>query len=151
MFDEHRARTIAVKRLAASDEPGRPALIALLLGDPWLGSDLPLAMSELGEWSAAVPEDGLADYLIGKNLYNRARWNDARVRLEEALARNVALPSVRREALRTLVFAACASGTRPSAERALSEYLADPALSLARKNGMQRIASSCRSSLTHGL
>jgi hypothetical protein len=150
-FDEHRARTISVKRLATSDERGRSALVALLLGDPWLGSDLPLAMSELGEWSAAVPEDGLADYLIGKNLYNRARWNDARVRLEEALARNILLPSVRREALRTLVFAACASGTRQSAERALSQYFADPALSLARKNGMQRIASSCRSSLTQGL
>jgi hypothetical protein len=150
-FDEHRARTIAVKRLAAAEQRGRSALVALLLGDPQLGSDLPLAMSELGEWSAAVPEDGLADYLIGKNLYNRARWNDARVRLEEALKRNVVLPSVRREALRTLVFAACASGVLQSADRALSEYLADPALSLARKNGMQRIASSCRSSLTPGL
>jgi len=150
-FDEHRARTIAVKRLALTDERGRSALVALLLGDVQLGSDLPLAMAELGEWSALAPDSGLADYLIGKNLYNRARWGDARARLERAVERNVALASVRREALRTLVFAACASGARDAAERALSEYLADPALSSARKNGMQRFAPSCRSRLTPGL
>ncbi|HWO10383.1 MAG TPA: hypothetical protein VNN80_12915, partial [Polyangiaceae bacterium] len=145
-FDEHRARTIAVKRLATSDARGRSAIEALLLGDAELGSDLPLAMAELGEWSATAPENGLADYLIGKNLYNRARWHEAQLRLVRALERDLVLPSVRREALRTSIFAACASGERAAAERSLNEYLADPGLSSARKTGMQRFALSCRSS-----
>jgi hypothetical protein len=104
-------------------------------------------MAELGEWSAMAKDQGLADYLIGKNLYNRARWGQSKLRLVRALERNLVLPSVRREALRTLVFAACASGDRAAAERSLDEYLSDPGLSSARKSGMQRFALSCRSSL----
>lgn len=145
-FDEHRARTIAVKRYALRDAAGRPAITALLLGDARLGPDLPQAAAELGEWSAIDPEQGLADYLIGKNLYSRARWHDARVRLQRALQRGLPLASVRREALRTIVFAACALDEREVADPALDEYLADPALSFARKSGMQRFARTCRTS-----
>jgi hypothetical protein len=145
-FDEQRARTIAVKRYALRDPAGRVAIMALLVGDPRLGSDLPQAAAELGEWSARAPELGLADYLIGKNLYSRARWRDAYVRLERALDRELPLASVRREALRTLVFAACALDEPEVARRALDQYLADPALSFARKTGMQRFAKTCRQS-----
>jgi tetratricopeptide (TPR) repeat protein len=145
-FDEHRARTIAVKRYALRDPAGRAAISALLVGDPRLGSDLPQAAAELGEWSALVPELGLADYLIGKNLYSRARWRDAYRRLERALQRELPIASVRREALRTFVFAACALAEWQVAERSLDTYLADPGLSFARKNGMQRFARSCRPS-----
>jgi hypothetical protein len=105
---------------------------------------LPHAAAELGEWSATEPELGLADYLIGKNLYSRARWRDAYVRLQRALERGLPLASVRREALRTIVFAACALDERAVADRALAEYLADPGLSFARKSGMQRFARTCR-------
>jgi hypothetical protein len=142
-FDEHRARTIAVKRYALRDAAGRSAITALLLGDRRLGPDLPQAAAELGEWSATEPELGLADYLIGKNLYSRARWRDAHVRLQRALQRGLPLASVRREALRTIVFTACALDERAVADRALGEYLADPGLSFARKSGMQRFARTC--------
>ncbi|HTV23532.1 MAG TPA: hypothetical protein VMG12_32810, partial [Polyangiaceae bacterium] len=145
-FDEHRARTIAVKRYALGDPEGRAAITALLLGDPRLGSDLPQASAELGEWSALAPANGLADYLIGKNLYSRARWRDAYRRLSRALSRELPLASVRREALRTIIFAACALDERAAAAQAINEYLADPGLSFARKNGMQRFAESCRPS-----
>jgi hypothetical protein len=143
-FDEHRARTIAVKRYALTNPNGRAPIAALLIGDPRLGNDLPQAAAELGEWAAKEPELGLADYLIGKNLYTRARWRDAYVRLERALRRSLPLPSVRREALRTFVFAACALDERSVAQGALDNYFADPALSSARKSGMQRFAKSCR-------
>jgi tetratricopeptide (TPR) repeat protein len=145
-FDEHRARTIAVKRHALRDPAGRTAIQALLIGDPRLGSDLPHAAAELGEWSATTPELGLADYLIGKNLYSRGRWRDAYERLERALRRDLPIASVRREALRTFVFAACAIGQWRAAEATLDEYLLDPGLSFARKTGMQRFARSCRPS-----
>jgi hypothetical protein len=145
-FDEHRARTIAVKRYALQDAAGRAAIQALLIGDPRLGSDLPLAAAELGEWSASAPELGLADYLIGKNLYSRGRWRDAYGRLERALRRDLPIASVRREALRTFVFAACAIGKWGVAEAALVDIVTDPALSFARKTGMQRFARSCRPS-----
>lgn len=142
-FDEHRARTVAVKRYALSDPEGRAPITALLLGDPRLGSDLPQASAELGEWAATAPENGLADYLIGKNLYTRARWRGAFERLSRALGRELPLASVRREALRTFVFAACALDEREAAARAMAEYLSDPGLSAARKNGMQRFGSAC--------
>lgn len=145
-FDEQRARTIAVKRYALRDPAGRAPITALLLGDPRLGSDLPHASAELGEWSARAPELGLADYLIGKNLYTRGRWRDAEARLQRALERELPIASVRREALRILVFAACALDQPEVAERALGHYLADPGLSFARKTGMQRFAKTCRPS-----
>jgi tetratricopeptide (TPR) repeat protein len=145
-FDEHRARTIAVKRYALQDAQGRAAITALLIGDPRLGSDLPQAAAELGEWSATAPENGLADYLIGKNLYSRARWRDAYGRLSRALTRELPLASVRREALRTFVFAACALGEHAATAPAMAEYLADPASSGARKNAMRQLAEWCRPS-----
>jgi tetratricopeptide (TPR) repeat protein len=143
-FDEHRARAIAVKRYAIDDREGRQAIIDLLIGAPELGSDFVQSSAALGEWAARTPELGLADYLIGKNLYSRARWRDASAYLERALERRLPLESVRREALRTSVFARCALGDRPSAGAAFRAYMADPGLSLARKNGMQRFAQLCQ-------
>jgi hypothetical protein len=86
----------------------------------------------------------LADYLIGKNLYTRARWREAGEYLSRALERDLPLPSVRREALRSSVFVACALGDGARARAVLLDYLADPGLSLARKNGMERFQKVCR-------
>lgn len=147
-FDEHRARTIDVKRHAFRGDQGREAIIALLIGDPRLGPDLFQASGMLGEWSARREDLGLADYLLGKNLYSRGRWREAAAYLERALGRDIPLSSVRREALRVSIFARCATGDRAGAEIPLREYLADPGLSSARKDGMQRFAESCRISQT---
>jgi tetratricopeptide (TPR) repeat protein len=143
-FDEHRARAIAVKRYAIEDQEGRQAIVDLLIGAPELGSDFVQSSAALGEWTARNPELGLADYLIGKNLYSRGRWRDASAYLQRALQRRLPLDSVRREALRSSVFAGCALGDRLNASAAFRAYVAEAGLSLARKNGMQRFAQLCR-------
>lgn len=143
-FDEHRARTIAVKRYAADNADGRRAIIELLIGSPERGADFGAANAALGRWAERDPTNGLADYLIGKNLYSRARWQEAGEYLSRALERDLAIPSVRREALRSSVFVGCALGDARRASEAASEYLADPGLSLARKNGMERFRKVCR-------
>jgi tetratricopeptide (TPR) repeat protein len=142
-LDEGRMRTIAVKRYAVQSE-GRQAVTELLIGDPERGSDLMQSSAALGEWSARDPRLGLADYLIGKNLYSRARWQEAQLHLERALVRELPLPSVRREALRVGIFTACALGDRPNASARLREYLTDSELSLARREGMRKFAELCR-------
>lgn len=143
-FDEHRSRTIAVKRYGLQNDLARRAIAELLIGDARSGPDLFQASASLGEWSMRDSESGLADYLIGKNLYSRVRWQAANEHLQRALGRQLPLSSVLREALRTSVFAGCASGDRQSAQSALARYLADPGLSLARKNGMERFTELCR-------
>jgi len=137
-----------VKRYALHDDEGRQGIVELLIGNPRLGPDLFQASSTLGAWSAREEDLGLADYLIGKNLYTRGRWHAAMGYLERALSRNLPPIGVRREALRSSVLARCATGDRAGAALALAEYLADPGLSSARKNGMQRFAKSCRISQT---
>jgi hypothetical protein len=141
-LDESRVRTIAVKRYAAHSE-GRQAVMDLLIGDPERGSDLMQSSAALGEWSARDPQLGLADYLLGKNLSSRARWREADQHLERALARELPLASVRREALRTAVFAGCALGQRERASARLREYLSDPELNAARREGMRKFAQLC--------
>lgn len=141
-LDEGRVRTVAVKRYAAQSE-GRQAVAELLIGDPEQGSDLMQSSAALGEWSVRDPSLGLADYLIGKNLFSRQRWREAELHLGRALGRTLPLASVRREALRTFVFAACALGQRESAAPRLREYLADAELSAARQQGMRKFAELC--------
>jgi hypothetical protein len=141
-LDEARVRTVAVKRYAAQSE-GRQAIADLLIGDPERGSDLMQSSAALGEWSERDPKQGLADYLLGKNLYSRSRWKEADQHLERALARELPLASVRREALRTEVFAACALAERERANLRLREYLADSGLSAARREGMEKFARLC--------
>ena len=141
-LDEGRTRSVAVKRYAARSE-GREAIAQLLIGDPQRGSDLMQSSAALGEWSVRDPSLGLAEYLLGKNLYARARWAEADEHLERALARQLPLASVRREALRTGVFAACALGQPARAQSRLRQYLADPELSAARRTAMLRFAESC--------
>jgi tetratricopeptide (TPR) repeat protein len=143
-FDEHRSRTIEVKRYGLQNDLARRAIAELLIGDGQSGPDLFQASATLGEWSMRESESGLADYLIGKNLYSRVRWQAANEHLQRALGRQLPLLSVRREALRTSVFAGCAIGDRQSAQSSLAQYLADPGLSLARKNGMERFTELCR-------
>jgi len=143
-FDEHRSRTIAVKRYGLQNDLAHRAIAELLIGDRESGPDLVQASASLGEWSMLESDSGLADYLIGKNLYSRVRWQAANEHLQRALARPLPLLSVRREALRSRVFAGCAIGDRQSAQTALAQYLADPGLSLARKNGMERFTELCR-------
>lgn len=141
-LEEARTRAIAVKRYAARSD-GRAAVAELLIGDPERGTDLMQASASLGEWSARDPDLGLSEYLLGKNLYSRARWRDASLHLERALARELPLPSVRREALRSQIFSLCALSERQQASLLLRAYLSDPELRPARREAMQRFAPVC--------
>jgi tetratricopeptide (TPR) repeat protein len=141
-LEEARTRALAVKRYAARGN-GRAAVAELLIGDPERGTDLMQASASLGEWSVREPGLGLAEYLLGKNLYSRARWRDASLHLERALGRALPLPSVRREALRSQIFALCALSERQRASSSLRAYLADPELSPARREAMRRFAPVC--------
>jgi tetratricopeptide (TPR) repeat protein len=141
-FDEHRRRTIEVKRYAAAG-PGREALVELLVGDRRGRVDAWLASSSLGAWREREPGLGLADYLIAKNVYGGGLLEAAAEHLDRALDRELPLSGVQQEALRLRVLVACALGDRAVARIALDRYLHIEGLSLARKAGMQRFATRC--------
>lgn len=142
-LDEHRLRTIEVKAYALQHPAAYEAVRALLIGDGRSGPDLFEASVVLGAWSVSDPNLGLADYLIGKNFHAQQRWRLASEHMQRALGRPLPLDSVRREALRTSVFAACATGDEERARAALASYVSEPGLSAARKEGIQRFADQC--------
>jgi tetratricopeptide (TPR) repeat protein len=139
---EQEARTLDVKRFA-SEGPGREALVDLLIGDDKYGQDLMEASAQLGRWSALEPSLGVADYLLGRNLFDRERWERAAFHLDRALARELPLERVKKEALRLRTLVACAQGELDKARALYGEYLASPNLSEARKEGMRRMATRC--------
>jgi tetratricopeptide (TPR) repeat protein len=143
VVDEDRLRTLDVKRYASEHEPARAAIVALLIGDPVLGPSWDVAAPRLAEWARQEPEQGLADYLLGKNLYGRGRPLEAAEYLDRALERDIALPRAAREARRTRLIVACATGDRDAAERAYRALRADPELVPARRAGLQALAERC--------
>jgi tetratricopeptide (TPR) repeat protein len=141
-FEEARRRTLAVKRFGLQSS-GRQAVLDLLVGDAARGTDWMQSSAELGAWSVREPELGISDYLLGKNLYARSRWREAQPHLARALERNLPIPSVRREALRTSIFADCALGDTERARATLRQYLVEAELSQARRESMLRFAQLC--------
>ncbi len=138
---DHR-RSVEVK--AYSPNPsGLRAVVALLVGDPRYGTDFPEAASWLGRWSVLSPEDGTADYLLGKNFMNAGRYEEARSRLDEALARTISLESVQAEALRTRGELACFLDETSRGAELSKVYLGRPDVSRARRAGFARFAARC--------
>jgi tetratricopeptide (TPR) repeat protein len=138
---DHR-RSIEVK--AYSPTPvGVRAVVALLVGDPRTGTDFPEAASWLGRWSVLNPEDGTADYLLGKNFANSGRYDEARARLDDALARRISLESVQAEAIRTRSNLACYFGEKERGAQLAREYLVRADVSRARRAGFARFARRC--------
>lgn len=140
LVDEDRLRTLDVKRLAR-EGLRREAIVALLLGDE-LGPSWDVAAPKLGEWSASAPDDGLADYLVGRNLYGRGRYRDAALALDRALGRQLPEPRVLDEALRLRLVLACARLDVDAARWAL-ERLRTRELSAARRQAVERLAERC--------
>lgn len=141
-MSEQEARTLDVKRFATLG-PGREALIDLLIGDDRYGQDLFEASARLGEWSALDPSLGVADYLLGRNLFDRERWERAAFHLDRALERPLPLERVKKEALRLRTLVACAQGHVDKARATYVDYLASSDLSEARKDGMRRMVARC--------
>ncbi len=141
--EDHR-RTLEVKRLAtAAPAAERDALRALLLGSFRQPPSWDTAAPLLGAWRERDPNDGLASYLLARNLFNRALTDSSAQYLDESLSRELALPSVRREALRLRVIVGCARLEQPAVRRSLQSYLGQPELTAQQRDSALAIASRC--------
>jgi len=137
-------RTLEVKRLATElPAAEREVLQALLLGSFRQPPSWDTAAPLLGAWRERDPKDGLASYLLGRNLFNRSLYESSASYLDESLARTSALASVRREALRLRVTVGCARGEQPSVLRNLRGYLADASLTTQQRDSALAVASRC--------
>lgn len=137
-------RTLEVKRLATTAAPAeRDTLRALLLGSYKVPPSWDTAAPLLGAWRERAPDDGLASYLLGRNLFNRALIDSSAQYLDEALARELALASVRREALRLRLILGCARLERDTVQRALQSYLRQPDLTSQHRDSARSIAARC--------
>jgi tetratricopeptide (TPR) repeat protein len=119
--DEDRLRTLDVKSNPGSDL-GRQAVAALLVGDPQFGRDFSEAAALLGRWSAAEPDNGLPDYLLGRNFYLGGRYPSAQRELDRARSRSITLPRVEVEAVRMQLIVACAQNDLTRARAALTSW-----------------------------
>ncbi|MCC6645482.1 MAG: tetratricopeptide repeat protein [Polyangiaceae bacterium] len=123
--DDDRRRTLDVKLRATEDAAARPAVVALLIGDPRRGVDAADAGFALGAWMAKGDPDGLAHYLHARLAMNKGDHRTAIARLDEALAVGPAPASVHREALRLSAVARCATGDREGAAAFAARYRAE--------------------------
>jgi hypothetical protein len=142
LFDEARLRTLDVKRWARQGL-AHDAVAALLIGDAELGASWDVAAPLLGSLKEQQPDQGIASYLIGRNLMLRGRNVEAAANLDDALARPIALFRVRREALRDRLLVGCALAERERAGQVLTDLLADAELTESQRNGLLRLAERC--------
>ncbi len=131
--DEDRLRTLEIKIFACEEPAARPAIVALLLGKPGKGPDRSLATELITRWAERDPRDGTPLYLLGRTLYNAGSYEDARDRIDRALAGKIQIERVRVEAERLRLVIACALGERAAAERALAAFSAHPGVTRARR------------------
>lgn len=142
VVNEDHLRALDVKEDTV-DADARAAIVALLIGDPRLGTNFGVAASRLATWAAADPDDGTPDYLLAKNLYLQGRWREAGRDLDAALARKIPLARVVQEAWRLRVVLSCAEGDTAGASRAYAHWRTLTGVSRARQNGMARIVARC--------
>jgi tetratricopeptide (TPR) repeat protein len=148
VVDEDRLRALDVKVRAAelgetpAERLGRKGIVELLVGDPKQGPSWDVAATLLAGWSATDVDQGLSEYLLGKNLFGRGLWSAARERLDSALARGLELPRVRVEALSDRLKLACAERRTGTAKRML-EALRAERLRAARRHAIEAVALRC--------
>ncbi|MCC6525062.1 MAG: hypothetical protein IT373_20575 [Polyangiaceae bacterium] len=140
---EDRLRTLDVKEAVADDPLGRDAVVALLVGRAGRAPDLDEAIDLLGRWRARSPEDGLPEYLIGRQHHNAGRFALAAERLDAALGLGLALPRVRVEALRLRLEAACALEDEPGVRTTYAAYVAEPGVTPNRKRAAHALVARC--------
>ena len=142
VFSEDRQRTLQVKSLA-SEGAGREAIVTLLVGQGDFGPAWEAAAPLVQAWADREPDHDLPPYLIGRNLFGAGRYAAAARYLDRSLALAPHLGTVRREAIRLRLIAACALGDVPEVQKALERALADPGLLSARRLGLTRFAERC--------
>jgi formylglycine-generating enzyme required for sulfatase activity len=81
--------------------------------------------------------------LLGRNILGAGRYVDAARYLDRSLAVAPHVSTVRREALRLRIIAACAVGDLPTVRATLDRALADPELLVARREGLTKLAERC--------
>jgi uncharacterized protein HemY len=113
------------------------------VGDLELGPNWGVAAALLGAWAEARPEEGTAEYLLGRNLFQQGRWRDAAGYLDRALGRSLPLGSVELEALRLRLVVACAEADRKAAEQAHRRLVARPGLSPALRQEVAGLERRC--------
>jgi len=147
LVDQDDLRTLEVKRAALQGgehaKLARRAITDLLIGDPAFGADWSTAAPALGRWSQADDKAGLADYLLGKNLYARGRWEEAAEALDVALRRELKTPLVAAEAIYTRLKVACALGQKQVVDQAAKLYAEAKGVSPGRRFTAARLAERC--------
>jgi tetratricopeptide (TPR) repeat protein len=142
VVDPDRLRALDVKR-SSQNTLAREAVVSLLVGDPRLGSSFELAAANLARWSVAEPEQGTADYLLGRNLYLRGRWREAAEHLDRALGRRIDSDRVRRAAFSMRLVVACALGDVGAATRAYGAAQGQSGLGSAERESLALLAERC--------
>lgn len=140
-FDVDRRRNLEL-RLAAKTDTAIGAVQALLTGidgeNTW-----DLAVRELLRWSEESPKDGLADYLLGRNFWQKGRESAGVEHLDIALERGLQLPQFRVEALRLRIAMACALGDRSRATELANRIVHELELPTPRRLGALRLVERC--------
>jgi Tetratricopeptide repeat len=141
--NEGRLRTLDLKHHYASDPVARAVFVMLLVGSDGRGAYNLGALDRIGQWRAAVPDDGTADYLFARQHFGAGRLELANTRLRQALDRELPVPRVRSETLRMLAIVACAQGDHVAAKAALAAYVAHPLVSPSRADFYRRMVARC--------
>ncbi len=121
VVDTDRLRALDVKRYA-SEGNARDAIVAQVLGDPRTGRDVELAAAKLGAWSEREPSLGLADYLLARIYLGEGRYSLVASSLSKALARQIPIASVSREAQKLRMTAACVLDDRSTLTAAYAAW-----------------------------
>jgi tetratricopeptide (TPR) repeat protein len=130
-------RALLVRLRAVRDPPSWPALRPLLAD----GNAAPEVLLELRDLDLARPRDGLAAYLLAKQLQNRGAWSECLKYVASALSRDLPGPLFVEEALRMRGTAAWHMGddaTARSAFTALGEN-APPGRALESQRWLERL------------
>lgn len=144
--DDDALRNFEVKIAAAEDPRFRPAIVALLVGTPARGTDRTLALTQLGDLTGRLPEEGLPHYLLARQFYNAAQYEDALPRLDRALAGTLRIDRVRVESERLRLVCACALGDRRLAAEAYVRYASRREVSQARREAARSLVTRCTAS-----
>lgn len=141
VFDIDWRRSLLLK-LAVHGKAETRAVSALFVGvDGELAWDV--AVQELLRWSEDAPDDGTADYLLGRNFWQRGRESVAVEHLDRALSKRIAIPELHAEAVRQRVIVACAREERALATSLATSLVNSPNLPTARKLGLLRLVERC--------
>lgn len=141
--DEDTLRQLDIKQQAVTgaSEHERTAVARFFFGPQGQGSFPFYTGNLLGEW-AAREDSAVARYLLGKQYAAANQWSLAARELQHAL-RGDLQPRVRREALRVLLVASCATRDEAPMQWAWRELASDRDLTVAQYEGFHALARRC--------